>query len=92
MTAVDEGSVEPSPAALTRFLAALPSPLWYPVAVDRSGQVADGYAVQGEPWLVLASPAGQVLWSWPVSASGWPSPDGLARHVRAALAREQPKP
>ena len=86
LTAVDEGSVEPSPAALAHFLASLPGPLWYPVAVDRSGQVADGYGVQGQPWLVLASAAGQVLWSWQVSVSGWLTRAALDQHVRAALA------
>jgi hypothetical protein len=49
LTAVDEGSVEPSPAALPGFLATLPRPLAYPVAIDRTGRVADGYEVLGEP-------------------------------------------
>ena len=52
LEAVDEGSVEP-PGALGSFLGTLPHPLAYPVAVDRSGRVADGYEVQGLPWLVL---------------------------------------
>jgi len=87
LTAVDEGSVEPSPAALTRFLAGLKSPLWYQVAVDRSGQVADGYQVQGAPWFVLVSPSGKILWSWEVSTSGWLTRAALDQHVRTALAR-----
>jgi cytochrome oxidase Cu insertion factor (SCO1/SenC/PrrC family) len=87
LTAIDVGSVEPSPAALTRFLDSLPKPLWYQVAVDRSGQVADGYGVQGAPWFVLASPAGKILWSWEVSTSGWLTTAALDQHVRAALAR-----
>jgi cytochrome oxidase Cu insertion factor (SCO1/SenC/PrrC family) len=87
LTAVDEGSVEPSAAALPDFLATLPHPLAYPVAIDDSGQVADGYQVQGEPWFVLASSTGKVLWSWEVSTSGWPSTASLDQHVRAALAK-----
>jgi cytochrome oxidase Cu insertion factor (SCO1/SenC/PrrC family) len=87
LTAVDEGSVEPSAAALPDFLATLPRPLAYPVAIDDSGQVADGYQVQGEPWFVLASSTGKVLWSWEVSTSGWPSTASLDQHVRAALAK-----
>jgi cytochrome oxidase Cu insertion factor (SCO1/SenC/PrrC family) len=86
LTAVDEGSVEPSPSALTRFLSGLPKPLWYQVAVDRSGQVADGYQVQGVPWFALVSPSGQILWSWEVSTSGWLTRAALDQHVRAALA------
>ena len=86
LTAVDEGSVEPSTAALAHFLRGLPRPLSYPVAVDRSGRVADGYEVQGEPWFVLTSSTGRILWYWEVSTSGWPSRVGLARDVRAALA------
>jgi cytochrome oxidase Cu insertion factor (SCO1/SenC/PrrC family)/thiol-disulfide isomerase/thioredoxin len=87
LTAVDEGSVEPGPGALARLLASLPRPLPYPVAVDRSGRVADGYGVQDEPWLMLVSGSGQVLWYYDVSTSGWPSRATLTRDVRAALAR-----
>jgi hypothetical protein len=47
--------------------------------------VADGYGVQGEPWFVLTSAAGKVIWSWQVSTAGWLSPASLDQHVRAAL-------
>jgi cytochrome oxidase Cu insertion factor (SCO1/SenC/PrrC family) len=86
LTAIDEGSVEPSATALPNFLAGLPRPLSYPVAIDDSGQVADGYGVQGAPWLMLASPSGEVIWSWEVSSSGWLSTASLDRHIRTALA------
>jgi len=86
LTAIDEGSVEPSASALPDFLAGLRQPLSYPVAIDGSGRVADGYGVEGEPWLVLASPDGNAIWSWEVSTSGWLSRAGLDRHLRAALA------
>jgi hypothetical protein len=86
LTAIDEGSVEPSASALPGFLASLRQPLGYPVAIDSSGRVADGYAVAGEPWLVLVSPDGQAIWSWEVSSSGWLSRASLDQHVRAALA------
>jgi cytochrome oxidase Cu insertion factor (SCO1/SenC/PrrC family) len=86
LTAIDEGSVEPSASALPNFLAGLPHPLSYPVAIDDSGRVADGYGVQGEPWLMLTSPAGEVIWSWEVSSSGWLSTASLDRHIRTALA------
>jgi thiol-disulfide isomerase/thioredoxin len=87
LTAVDEGSVEPSPGAVDRLLASLPRPLSYPVAIDRTGRVADGYGVQDEPWFVLVSGSGQVLWYYDVATSGWPSRSALARSVRGALAR-----
>ncbi len=86
LTAVDEGSVEPSASALPGFLAGLRQPLDYPVAIDSSGRVADGYGVAGAPWLVLISPDGQAIWSWEVSTSGWLSRTSLDEHLRAALA------
>jgi cytochrome oxidase Cu insertion factor (SCO1/SenC/PrrC family)/thiol-disulfide isomerase/thioredoxin len=87
LTAVDEASVEPSSSALARFLRGLPHAPSYPVAIDRDGRVADGYGVQGEPWFVLTSAAGRILWYWQVSTSGWLSARELARHVHNALAR-----
>ena len=87
LTAIDETSVEPSEAALTSFLRGLPHPLVYPIALDRSGRVADGYEVQGEPWLVLTSATGRILWYWPVADNGWLSRAALVAQVRAALAR-----
>ena len=87
LTAVDEGSVEPSPSALPRFLDTLGTHLAYPVAIDRTGRLADGYGVQDEPWLVLTSATGRVLWYSDVSTSGWPSRPALDAHIRAALQR-----
>ncbi|HWE08438.1 MAG TPA: redoxin domain-containing protein [Solirubrobacteraceae bacterium] len=87
LTAVDEGPVEPSSVALPDFLRTLGHPLSYPVAIDRSGQVADGYEVLGQPWFVLTSPTGRILWYQDVSTSGWPSDAKLLADVRAALAR-----
>ena len=85
LTAVDEGSVEPSPQALERFRARLRHPLSYPVAVDRSGRIADGYEVQDEPWYVLISGSGKFLYYYDISSGGWlKTPDLIAR-VQAAL-------
>ncbi len=86
LVGVDEGSVEPSPAALQRFLGGLARPLRYEVAVDTSGRVADGYGVQDEPWFALVSPSGQILWYYDISTSGWLSTNKLVARVRAALA------
>jgi cytochrome c biogenesis protein CcmG/thiol:disulfide interchange protein DsbE len=49
--------------------------------------VADGYAVQDEPWFVLTSSTGRIIWYWDVSTSGWLSRAALTAHVRAALSR-----
>jgi cytochrome c biogenesis protein CcmG/thiol:disulfide interchange protein DsbE len=87
LTAVDEASVEPSARALPDFLAKLHRPLSYPVAIDRTGRLADGYGVQDEPWFVLTSSSGRILWYEDASTSGWLSPPALVRQVRAALSR-----
>jgi cytochrome oxidase Cu insertion factor (SCO1/SenC/PrrC family)/thiol-disulfide isomerase/thioredoxin len=87
LTAVDEGSVEPSSRTLSNFLGSLPQPLSYPVGIDRTGRVADGYEVLGAPWFVLISRTGQILYYREVSTAGWPSRSVLIRYVRAALAR-----
>ncbi len=92
LAAVDERSVEPSSSALPRFLSTLPAPLSYPVAIDQSGRLADGYGVQDEPWLVLVSSSGRILWYYDVSTSGWLSRSELAKRVRAALARAPSAP
>jgi len=90
LTAIDEGSVEPSPAALPALLRSFSRPLDYPVAIDRTGRVADGYEVEDEPWLVLVSASGRILWHYDVSTSGWPTTAALARYVRSALAHPLP--
>src|SRR5579884_1353551 len=87
LVAVDEATVEPSAGALPHFLRALPHPLSYPVAIDQSGRVADGYRVQDEPWLELTSSTGQFLWYHDVSTGGWPSSGALVHNIRLALAR-----
>jgi cytochrome oxidase Cu insertion factor (SCO1/SenC/PrrC family)/thiol-disulfide isomerase/thioredoxin len=84
LTLVDEGSVEPSPSALPRFLRGLG--LKYPVAIDGNGRIADGYEVQDQPWFVLTSASGKFLWYYDVSTAGWLSPTALAGRVRAAFA------
>jgi cytochrome oxidase Cu insertion factor (SCO1/SenC/PrrC family) len=72
LVGVDEAVTEPSPATLGSTLAHLPAPLRYPVGLDKTGRLADGYGVQDQPWFELVSPTGKVLWShdgWlPVSA------------------------
>ena len=87
LVAIDEGGVERSPQALTGFLRGLPHPLTFPVGVDDSGRVADGYRVQDSPWLTLVSGSGRFLFYEDVAVKGWPSLPQLLTKVRAALAR-----
>jgi cytochrome oxidase Cu insertion factor (SCO1/SenC/PrrC family) len=61
LTAVDETVTEPSPAAVSSYLHQL-GPLSYPVALDETGRVADGYGVQDQPWLALVNKDGKIIW------------------------------
>jgi cytochrome oxidase Cu insertion factor (SCO1/SenC/PrrC family) len=63
LVAVDETSVEPSAQAVRDYLHTLGASLNYPVALDTSGRVADGYQVQDQPWFALVSASGKILWS-----------------------------
>ncbi len=83
--AIDEGSVEPSPRQLPELLRSLPASVDYPVAIDTTGRVADGYGVEGEPWFVLTDAAGRVVWYQEVYTAGWPSVSALVGDVRGAL-------
>ena len=62
LTAIDETVTEPSAQAVRTYLSGL-GRLGYPVAFDTTGRVADGYGVQDQPWFVLISASGKILWS-----------------------------
>jgi cytochrome oxidase Cu insertion factor (SCO1/SenC/PrrC family) len=62
LVAVDEAATEPSPGAARDYLAHLGRPLSYPVGMDTAGRLADGYGVADQPWFVLASGSGTILW------------------------------
>jgi len=81
LVAVDETVVEPSVQAVRSYLTGLGTPLGYPVALDTTGRVADGYGVQDQPWFVLVSASGKILWSH----DGWPSLSALTSAVRRAV-------
>jgi cytochrome oxidase Cu insertion factor (SCO1/SenC/PrrC family) len=87
LVAVDEGGVEASPQALPRLLRSLSKPLSFPVAVDNSGRVADGYRIQDSPWLTLVSGSGRFLFYYDVSVKGWLTLPQLLAKVHTALAR-----
>jgi cytochrome oxidase Cu insertion factor (SCO1/SenC/PrrC family) len=78
LTAVDETVTEPSVAAVRTYLAQA-GPLRFPVGLDETGRVADGYGVQDQPWLVLVSATGKVVWSH----DGWVSLSALEQAAGA---------
>jgi cytochrome oxidase Cu insertion factor (SCO1/SenC/PrrC family) len=79
LTAVDEEVTEASKATMTSYLSQA-GPLAYPVALDETGRLADGYGVQDQPWLALVNASGKIVWQH----DGWVS---LADMEKAAAAR-----
>jgi hypothetical protein len=80
LVAVDEESSEPSLGAVNSYLASFHGSLSYPVALDATGQLADGYGVQDQPWFVLTSASGTILWKH----DGWLPPGQLITAVQSA--------
>jgi cytochrome oxidase Cu insertion factor (SCO1/SenC/PrrC family) len=80
LVAVDETVVEPSSQAVRSYLHGLGTSLKYPVALDASGRVADGYGVQDQPWFTLVSASGKIVWSH----DGWLSPSALEAAAKRA--------
>jgi cytochrome oxidase Cu insertion factor (SCO1/SenC/PrrC family) len=80
LVAVDEEAAEPSAATVRAYLAGLGTALGYPVAVDQAGRLADGYGVQDQPWFVLTSATGTILWKH----DGWLPVSALTAAVRKA--------
>ena len=81
LVAVDETVVEPSAQAVRTYLGSLGTPLSYPVALDTTGRVADGYGVQDQPWLALVSASGKIIWSH----DGWLPLPALTAAVKHAV-------
>ena len=81
LVAVDETVVEPSAQAVRTYLGRLGTPLSYPVALDTTGRVADGYGVQDQPWLALVSASGKIIWSH----DGWLAVPALTAAVQHAV-------
>jgi cytochrome oxidase Cu insertion factor (SCO1/SenC/PrrC family) len=80
LVAVDETVVEPSAQTVRTYLSGLGTSLNYPVALDTTGRVADGYQVQDQPWLALVSASGKIIWSH----DGWLSVPALTAAVQHA--------
>ena len=78
LVAVDETVVEPSAQAVRSYLAGLGTKLDFPVGLDTTGRVADGYQVQDQPWFALVSASGKITWSH----DGWLPLPALEAAVR----------
>ena len=81
LVAVDETVVEPSAQAVHAYLGSLGTSLSYPVALDTTGRVADGYGVQDQPWFALVSASGKIIWSH----DGWLPVPALTSAVKNAV-------
>jgi len=81
LVAVDETVVEPSAHTVRTYLGSLGEQLGYPVALDTTGRVADGYGVQDQPWLALVSASGKIIWSH----DGWLPVPALTAAVKHAI-------
>jgi cytochrome oxidase Cu insertion factor (SCO1/SenC/PrrC family) len=81
LVAVDEAAAEPSVATVRNYVAGLGRPLGYPVVLDETGRLADGYGVQDQPWFVVTSASGTILWSH----DGWLPVSQLTAAVRKAI-------
>jgi cytochrome oxidase Cu insertion factor (SCO1/SenC/PrrC family) len=82
LVAVDEAATEQSTGSVRSFLAHLRPPLGYPVALDTTGRLADGYGVGDQPWLLLTSASGKIIWRH----DGWLS----VAAIEAAAAKDRP--
>jgi cytochrome oxidase Cu insertion factor (SCO1/SenC/PrrC family) len=78
VTGVDETVTEPSAQAVQSYLSSV-GPLSYPVGLDKTGRVADGYQVQDQPWLALVNAAGKITWSH----DGWVALPALEKAAAA---------
>ena len=78
LVAVDEAATEPSVAAVASYLAGLGTPLAYPVGLDTTGRLADGFGVQDQPWFALVSAKGTIIWKH----VGWLPVPALAAAAR----------
>jgi hypothetical protein len=84
LVAVDETVVEPSAQTVRSYIRNLGTSLDYPIALDTTGRVADGYGVQDQPWFVLVSASGKIIWSH----DGWlPLPALESAAKRAATSK-----
>lgn len=80
LVAVDEAVTEPTPTALSQFLAQIRPPLAYPVAVDSTGRLAGGLGLASSPEYMLVV-GGRLVWTH----RGWLDVATLEASVAAHL-------
>ena len=84
LVAVDETVVERSAQTVRSYLRGLGTPLNYPVALDTTGRLADGYGVQDQPWFALVSASGKIIWTH----DGWLPAPALESAVKRAASSQ----
>ncbi len=85
LVAIDEVPTEPSPNAFRTLLKQMPT-LQYPVALDKTGAVADEVGVQDITWYALVNAHGKVIWAHDGS-NNWLSIPSLEQQVSRAWAK-----
>jgi cytochrome oxidase Cu insertion factor (SCO1/SenC/PrrC family) len=76
LVAVDETVTEPSETAVRPYLTGFD----YPVGLDITGRVADGYGAQDQPWLTMVNAKGKITWSH----DGWASLSAIEAAAKQA--------
>jgi hypothetical protein len=80
LVAIDEETTEPSLMTVRSYVASLGGSLEFPVGLDQTGRLADGYGVQDQPWYELTNSTGKIIWKH----GGWLSVSELTAAVKAA--------
>ncbi len=84
---VDVATTEPSNSAAQHLLQTMP-PLSFPVGIDKTGEVADGYNVTDLMWLTLTDGKGHIIWQH----DGWLPVQSLKSDVAQALKAHHVQP
>ncbi len=80
VVAIDLTTTEPQRASLTAALKAADAHPSFPIVLDDTGAIADGYGAQDAPWYSLTGRAGAPVWQH----DGWLTPTALASAVAKA--------
>ncbi|QQE77714.1 SCO family protein [Alicyclobacillus sp. SO9] len=78
--AIDVGTIEPGMGDVNKLISGLPK-LHFPVAVDKTGQVADAFHAQDLTWFSLTNGSGHIVWHH----DAWLKMTSLGQDIRKAL-------
>ena len=81
---IDVATTEPSSTAVEKTLQGVPA-LMFPVGIDQTGELSDGYNVSDVMWLTLTDGKGHIIWSH----DGWLPVSSLRADVTQALTAPQ---